>query len=239
MKKTTCKNCGAVFNDNLEKCPYCGTMNPKGAYGAFRNTFAGMIDNMLGLRDAADRTVSRMILSSILRSLLMIAVIIGLAFLFAQGARVDYYSDPEYDQEALETIEWEDENLEKLDEAYEKNDFKTIRTLYAENSQSVRRWPHYADYILKEKYQDLLDSEYFSYYTLQNVLYFLYFPEYYTYLPDLENVDVEQYESMRQSLLKMMEERGYTEAELADIYAKHADSYGYTNVSDLEAYVKE
>ena len=30
-----------------------------------------------------------------------------------------------------------------------------------------------------------------------------------------------------------------TEQELADIYAKHSDSYGYTNISELEAYVKE
>jgi hypothetical protein len=55
----------------------------------------------------------------------------------------------------------------------------------------------------------------------------------------MENLDTEQYESMRQSLLKMMAEKGYTEQELADIYAKHSDSYGYTNISELEAYVKE
>ena len=76
-------------------------------------------------------------------------------------------------------------------------------------------------------------------YQLQNVLYYLYFPDFFTYGHGAENLDTKQYESMRQSVLKMMAEKGYTEQELADIYHKHADSYGYTNVSELEAYVKE
>ena len=117
MKQVVCKNCGAVFDERLEKCPYCGTMNRKGAYRSFRMTFAGMIDQMLGLRDEVNQSTSRMVLFAFLRSLLLIAVVVGLAFLFAQTAQVNYYSDPKYDQEAYETIVWEDENLEKLDEA--------------------------------------------------------------------------------------------------------------------------
>ena len=239
MRQVTCKNCGAVFSENLEKCPYCGTMNRKGAYRSFRMTFAGMVDQMLGLKDEVNQTTGKMILSAFLRSLVFIAVIIGIAFGFSRTARINYYSDPEYDQEAYETILWEDENLDKLDEAYAKNDFKTIKSLYAENSKVVHRWPNYANYVLKERYQNIMDYPHFSVYELQNVLYYLYFPDFFTYGHGMENLDAEQYESMRQSLLKMMAEKGYTEQELADIYAKHADSYGYTNISELEAYVKE
>lgn len=239
MKQVICKNCGALFDERLEKCPYCGAMNCKGAYWSFRMTFAGMVDQMLGLRDEVNQSTSRMVLFAFLRSLFLIAVVIGLAFLFARTARINYYSDQKYDQEAYETIVWEDENLEKLDEAYEKGDFKTIRSLYAENSRVVESWPHYADYVLKYKYQTFSEYDRMNTYSLQNVLYFLYFPEYFTYRKGMDTIDTEQYEAMRQSLLNKMAEFGYTEAELEKIYKENSDSYGYMDVSALDAYVKE
>ena len=239
MRQVVCKNCGAAFDENLEKCPYCGTMNRKGAYGSFRKRFAGMIDDMFGLRDEASRSVSRMIFTALFRSLILIAVVIGLAFALAKTSNVNYYNDRKEDEKAYETIIWEDENIEKLDEAYENGDFKTIKSLYAENSSVVRNWPHYSDYVLKEKYQTIMEFPYFSYYQLQDVLYFLYYPQFYTYQRNTDDIDMEQYEAMRQDVLGMMNERGYTEEELADIYEKHADKYGYLSISDLEPYVKE
>ena len=239
MKQVVCKNCGAVFDDRLEKCPYCGTMNRRGAYRSFRMTFAGMIDQMLGLRDEVNQSTSRMVLFAFLRSLLLIAIVIGLAFMLSRTARVNYYSDPKYDQEAYETIVWEDENLEKLDEAYAKNDFKTIRSLYAENSRVVERWSHYMDYVLKDKYQTFSEYDRMNVYNLQNILYFLYNPGYFTYGRGTEAIDTEQYESMRQSLLEKMERFGYTEAELEQFYKDNSDKYGYVSLSALEEYVKE
>ncbi|MBO4537736.1 MAG: zinc-ribbon domain-containing protein, partial [Erysipelotrichaceae bacterium] len=32
MKELICKNCGAAYPEDTEYCPYCGTMNKKGAY---------------------------------------------------------------------------------------------------------------------------------------------------------------------------------------------------------------
>ena len=84
-----------------------------------------------------------------------------------------------------------------------------------------------------------MEFPYFSYYQLQDVLYFLYYPQFYTYQRNTDDIDMEQYEAMRQDVLGMMNERGYPEEELADIYEKHADKYGYLSISDLEPYVKE
>lgn len=239
MKQVTCRNCGAVFDENLEKCPYCGTMNRRGAYRSFRGTVAGMVDEMLGLKDTVNQSTGRMVLSAFLRSLVLIIVVIALAYAFSGAARIDYYSDPEYDEKAYETITWEDENLEKLDAAYEKKDFATIKSLYADNSTVVQNWSHYADYVLEERYQSIREYPRFSYFELQNVLYFLYFPDYFTYGHGMETMDTARYEELRQELLQWMKEKGYTEQELEDIYKKHADGYGYLNVSDLEQYVKE
>ncbi len=239
MKQVICKNCGAVFDDSREMCPYCGTMNHKGAYRSFRAKVAGVIDQMLGLQVEVYQSTRRMILSSFLRSLVLIAAVIGIAFVCSRSARVNYYSDPEYDRQAYENIVWEDENLEKLDEAYAANDFKTIRRLYAENSNAVRRWPHYTDYVLKDAYQNICEATVFTSYQLQNVLYFLFDPDYFAYGNGMQNADPEQYEAMRSDVLKRMEEKGYSEQELSDIYQANADSYGYLSASDLEAYLKE
>ncbi len=239
MRQVTCKNCGAVFSDELEKCPYCGTMNKRGAYRKFRMRISGMIDRMLGMREEAYESISRMIFVSVLRSLLMIAVITGLAFAAARHARVNYYNDAEMDEKAYQTIMWEDENLEKLDAAYEKEDYETIRKLYYENSRVVSRWSKYPSYSLKAKYRELSERDYFNVYELQNILYFLYDPEFYAGRDGMKSVDAQEYEEMRNGLLLRMEERGYSEAELAEIYFNHADKYGYISLSDLEEYVKE
>ncbi|MBQ9046356.1 MAG: zinc ribbon domain-containing protein [Solobacterium sp.] len=239
MKQVHCKNCGAVFSEDLEVCPFCGTMNRKGSYRSFRHKVAGFVDSMLGLKDEVHKSTGMMVLTAFLRSVLLIAVVIGLAFVFAQTARIDAYNDPKTDQHALETILWEDENIEKLDEAYAKDDFETIGVLYVENSNVVRRWSHYADYVLKDQCKNILEYPHFSSYQLQNVLYFLFYPDYYVHGYDIKPADPELYESLRQSVLKMMEEKGYTEQELSEIYNTHADNYGYVKLADLDAYVKK
>ena len=239
MKQVNCRNCGAVFDENLEKCPYCGTMNRRGAYGSFRTAFAGMIDQMLGLRDEVNQSVSQTVVFSVLRAFLLCAAVIAIAFVASGYADVNIYSDPKRDEEAYQTIIWEDENLDRLEEAYRTDDFSTIRALWAENGNVVRRWPHYADYVLKENAQKILEAPYFTVLQLQNALYYVYFPEYYVSGNTLKHADMAQYESLREKVLKRMEEMGYSEQELKEIYEANADSYGYLDVSDLEQYVKE
>ena len=104
MSKVRCKNCGAVFDAKLSYCPYCGTMNQRGAYAEFRMKISSLIDSMFGLKEDVQKSVSRIILSSLLRSLVIIAAIIGIAFGFSRTAQVNYYNDPEYDQKAYEEL---------------------------------------------------------------------------------------------------------------------------------------
>ena len=78
MKTVKCKNCGASFDENLEKCPYCGTMNKKGAYRSFRLKIVSMIDSVLGLKDDIHNSVSKIIWNSLLRAVILIAQTVGL-----------------------------------------------------------------------------------------------------------------------------------------------------------------
>ncbi|MBO4819655.1 MAG: hypothetical protein J5528_05890 [Firmicutes bacterium] len=239
MKTVKCKNCDASFSDELAYCPYCGTMNKRGAYKDFRAKISSMIDSILGLKEDVQRSVSRIILSSLFRSLIFVLVIAGLAFLVSRFSNVNYYNDKEYDQKAYDEIIWMDEHIDELNEAYEKGDYKAIKTLYYENTRAVSGWSHYPSYCLKSEYETIESETRFDQYQLQRMLYFLYFPEYITGRNGMNYVDRAEYEEMRSAVVSSLHSRGYTDEELETIYDKCSDSYGYINSSDLKEYVKE
>ena len=239
MKTVKCKNCGASFTDDLAYCPYCGTMNKKGAYRDFRLKISSMIDSILGLKDDVQRSVSRIILTSLLRSLVFVVLITGLALFASRFTKVNYYNDKEYDQKAYEEIIWMDEHIDALNKAYENRDYQVIKTLYYENSRAVSGWSRYPSYCLESEYETICGAARFDQYQLQRILYFCYFPEYITGRNGMNYVDEEAYGEMRSAVLSDLAGRGYTEEELKNIYDKCSDSYGYTNASDLKEYVKE
>ena len=239
MSKVRCKSCGAVFDAGLSYCPYCGVMNKRGAYAEFRGKIASLTDAMFGLKEDVQQSVSRIILSSLLRSLVLIAVIIGIAFAFSRTAQVNYYNDPEYDQQAYEEIVWMDENLDKLNEAYESGDYKTIEKLYYEQSQAVRSWSRYPSYTLKSTFEKLNTEDRLEVYQLQQMMHFIFHPEYYTGYNGMNRVDKNEYAAMREAMISKLESGGYTFSELEEIYAECADSYGYVDSSLLKKYVKE
>ena len=239
MSKVKCKNCGSVFDSKLSCCPYCGTMNKRGAYAEFRMKISSLIDSMLGLKEDVEKSVSRIVLSSFLRALIFIAVIVGIAFLFSRTAQVNYYNDPKYDQQAYEEIVWMDENIDKLNQAYESGDYKTIEKLSYQQSHAVRNWSHYASYTLKYAYQKIETEDRFDVYSFQKMLYFIFYPEYITGYNGMSKVDKGEYAEMQDAVIAALEEKGYSHAELEEIYKKCSDSYGYLDSELLKKNMKE
>jgi hypothetical protein len=239
MSRVRCKNCGAVFDAELSSCPYCGTMNKRGAYAEFRKKISSLIDSMLGLKDDVQQSVSRIVLSSMLRGLVFIAAIIGLAFVFAGTARINYYNDEEYDREAYDDIVWMDENLDALNEAYDKGDYKAVEKLYYGNTRAVQKWPRYSTYCLKHAFKNIEQSERFDAYKFQRMLHFIFYPDVFTGYNGMNRVDKDEYEEMRNLLIAELEDRGFSLGELEDIYKKCSNSVGYAELDLLKQYVKE
>lgn len=237
-KMVICKNCGGEFSDELDKCPYCNTMHKKGAYKKFRFKIRDIIDQLLGLKVEAERSVSKIIFSSIFRALLISLVIIGIAFLLSLFSNVNYLNDKEYDQKRLEDIIWENDNISILEEAYKNNDFETIDRLYYENSSVVYNWKHFSLYNLKSQHKSIMTEPYFAEYALRNSLYFIFNPNYFININNMPIEDYQEYEKMRQEIIDKLIGLGYSESELQKIYDSHKDSYGYVNASDLRKYLK-
>jgi|GEM_PF-1637225 len=239
MKTVRCKNCGAVFDEDLEKCPYCGTMNRKGAYRAFRLKAASMIDQVLGLKDDIQRSVSQTIRIALFRSVVIIVLITGLAFVFARFANVNYYNDKEYDRKAYEEIVWLDENLDALDQAYESDDLETIGKLYIDNAHAVMNWPLYPSFCLKKEYERIKKDDAMDEFLLRDIIYFCCAPAVYAGRGDMNKVDPDFYQEMRGDLLEKAGEAGYTEEELEDIFAHTSGEFNYIDLEKLREYLKE
>ena len=235
-----CKNCGGEFSDELVKCPYCGTMNRKGAYKDFRKKISRIIDKLLGLKAEAYDSVTRMIGVSLLRSIIIVAVICALAFCGASlMVNVNYYNDAEYDEEAYQKIIWENENLASLNEAYENRDFTTVEKLLYQRYSVGYSWEHYAAYSLERAYGEIRYEERFNEYALEDLIYFCFYPDYFTSTYDLSKEEKQMYDEYRNDLLEYAKRKGYSESELQQIYEEVRDEYGYMTGSDLKKYLKE
>ena len=94
-------------------------------------------------------------------------------------------------------------------------------------------------FALKAHYKEIMEEERFNEYVLSDVLYFLYYPEYFTGYGRVKNIDTQEYELMCEGLYTRMNQEGFSKAKLEEIYKKHADSYGYIHAADLQEYIKE
>ena len=60
MKKLIhCKSCGAEFEENLAKCPYCGTLNYKGAEQEYLNKLKNIQEDMEDLQEVPEDEVKK------------------------------------------------------------------------------------------------------------------------------------------------------------------------------------
>ena len=234
-----CKNCGAEYSDKLSKCPYCGTMNRKAAYREFKEKVAGFFDRVLGLKAEAYDSISKMLLLSILRSLILIIVVCALAFGASFMANVNYYEDVKYDRETFNDISWENENLRRLNECFENGDFEAIRKLYVQRRSVVTKWEHYSSYELQTECKKIMSEKEFNQFVLQDIIYFSFFPDYYADPGKLSEEEKEIYEENRAEVLALALKEGYSEEELEEIYENVKDAYGYFSATDLEGYLKE
>lgn len=238
MRQVSCKNCGATFPGGKERCPYCNTMTRAGSQKGVRAKISEVINKMLGIRDEAYESLSRMILAACLRSLLIVAAILLLAFGCSQLVDVNYQEDYDYDLRTQQNIEWAEENLDKLEEAYAAGDFKTIELLSYQNYDVVASWQHYPEFELRRVHREVTEAPRFDAYELRQALYFLFNPEYFVGRNRMANMDEDVYKGLRQDVLDRLQQRGYTEQELHDIYDRCVDSHGYLFAGDLEEFVK-
>ena len=159
-----CRNCGAEIDDKATSCPYCNAMQYDASEAEYMNNLYKMNSQMDNLDDEANKYVFSSVLC------IAAAVLIGIFWGFMRY-RADNNSSAER-KKIHQSIEWYDNNVSKLDEAYAKADYNTVSELvdgYKGNSSVIRKWNHYSfkndmlsEYEFDSGFRRSLDLVYFS-----------------------------------------------------------------------------
>ncbi len=59
VKKIICSSCGAEFEDTLPKCPYCGSLNYKGAEAEYLGKLESMRQDMQQLEQVPEKELKK------------------------------------------------------------------------------------------------------------------------------------------------------------------------------------
>ena len=161
-KIVICGSCGAQFDGDLAKCPYCGSTNLKGSEKEYMEKLEGVKEDMgeldevpmEELKGAFQKQGKR--LKKVLLSLLALAVILLLVvFLAGRGEKKDY----------KDQYLWEQENFPKLDQLYDAGEYDEmlayVNQLMDDGEHDIFEWEHcdfYLAYDSAARVQELIEK---------------------------------------------------------------------------------
>lgn len=141
-KAVHCQSCGAVYDRNLPKCPYCGATNPSGAEKAYMDKLHGIRRDMRGLSKVSAEETKRELRETggvLKKALLIIGLIFLVLLVFVKIA------DVRRTRAEKEDYLWERETFAVMDAYYEQGDYEAMLKMYYEALQQNRpiyRWEH-------------------------------------------------------------------------------------------------
>lgn len=125
-----CNNCGAHFDDDLPKCPYCGDFHYAGAQKEYMDKLENMKENL----DTLEKSVPQMYTDELKTQvkhvrkivLIIISILAVLMLLFFMCFHLDSFSSRDEKQVLLFTKE----AYPVADEYYEAGDYEGLLTFY-------------------------------------------------------------------------------------------------------------
>lgn len=154
-----CKNCGANFNDDLPKCPYCGEFNYSGAEKEYFHRLHGMKEDLHSLEDQVPKMYTGELKEQTNHVKKIFLIVLGILLLlillfFGIHRLLDsmIYGDPKTE------LLFAKEAFPVAEEYYETGDYEGLlqfyRTSMEENKNAnFYNWDHYAFLICYENYQ--------------------------------------------------------------------------------------
>ncbi len=142
VKKIICSSCGAEFDDTLPKCPYCGSLNYKGAEAEYLGKLEGVRQDMQQLEQVPEQELKEKLKKKqkfVVKILIILAV--AAAVFVAIVYRVRYIEPRDAQADYL----WEKENFPVLDRLYDAQDFEGLAEFYEQaiaEDRLIDRWDH-------------------------------------------------------------------------------------------------
>lgn len=151
-----CGSCGAEFDDDLPKCPYCGSVNLKGAEKEYMEKLEDVREDMGGLDDVpleelkdAFQKQGKRLKKVVLTILALMAAVLLVVFFVNRRDEKDY----------RDQYLWEQENFPILDELYDAGEYDEMlevmgRLMAVDEDHDVYRWQHYNFYLAYDRAVD-------------------------------------------------------------------------------------
>ena len=142
VKKIICSSCGAEFEDTLPKCPYCGSLNYKGAEAEYLGKLESMRQDMQQLEQVPEKELKKKLKKKqkfVIKLLILLAALAAILAVIVFRAQ---YIEP---RDARADYLWEKENFPVLDRLYREQDFEGLTDFYEQaviEDRAIYRWEH-------------------------------------------------------------------------------------------------
>ncbi len=143
MKTVKCPSCGASFDENLPRCPYCGRAHYAGAEKEYREKLNVIKEDLEDLSDTPQEELTKEIrhtgklVRNVVIATVCILLLAGGIGLWARGCeREDHASE----------YRWKQEHYAVLDSLYEAEKYREMSDLVGEYllaDDPVYDWKHY------------------------------------------------------------------------------------------------
>lgn len=163
--KMRCNSCGGIFEDNLAKCPYCGSMNIGGAEAEYMDKLDDVREDMEDLEDVPMEETRKEFVKQgrfLKKTFGILLIIVGI---IAVIIGVEEWNGSAYEREAKKDYLWQQENFPIFDKLYEEGKYRElIEVLYSDQNakKPVWKWSHYkfvGAYFATENLADILEEE--------------------------------------------------------------------------------
>lgn len=159
-----CPSCGAEFDIHANYCPYCGHANEYGQESAYMDHLESIEDDLERMGDYAENEVKKEVGSTLKKVLIPVLTIIGIIIIIAilLSIRSSFVGR----SSIRKTMDWQTENLPKLNDMYEAGDFDALaqemERIHSTNEWKVAEiysWEHYNFYTAYAHYYFLRQTE--------------------------------------------------------------------------------
>lgn len=245
-----CKNCGAHFDDNLPKCPFCDTFHYAGA----QKEYMGKLEDFKEELDDLHETVPEIYKKELKKqtkqvkkiALIIIAIFAALVLFFLLST---FFLDSAVSRDEKAVLLFTKEAFPIADEYYEAGDYEGLLTFYqtsiAENENAdFYNWDHYPFLICYENLTmfrecaDRFGSTQFTEFDMQEIIYCYLSNRYYQKGYPMEEADLKLVASYEDEMEIVIDNLGLTDEELKE-FNDFLNSAEYPSWKGIEAFSKK
>lgn len=246
-KRVICNSCGGEFEDNLPKCPFCGSFHYKGAEAEYLDKLEDIREDVEKLSQVPEEETRKEVqkqghfLKKIFIVLGIFAVLMALFFL---------WENHRYERDTQEDYLWKRQNYPVMDALYEQGNYEELVDFYVEASDEdkpVYEWEHSEFCRLFDNIrlvEGILASEAageeLNQYDYSAILYYGFKMQ--SALQDT-HIAPEDLEILKPSMEVVLEDFNarwdFTQKELKEIEQEKSKHYGYVSYAYCDKYIKK